>query len=297
MRRIKTPDLWRMTGVLASAALCAAIIANLASLSSAKGKPNNGGGSETPAELPIAAIFETAGEDGVARITMDGSSLLTDAGLDNTNGYSHLAQTGNYTIQLGGGKGRKTTPSDRELTFDFSDPVSILNPSGLPADDSLQLNEMFMAINRKYCRQPNGDGTCPAAEWFNSPGDGSQPGLREMEAGQAVPVSISMRPRWSGPDYQMYCTESSNDTFGTNASGDTEFAVAECVAEVADSPGNCQQWLIRGTDRRTDATMACGLWLDGTRVGIFDMDFRLHLCLEDGGTAENACWVIANSLP
>lgn len=295
MRNPKMADLWRTAGVLATAVLCTVLIANLASVSSAKGKP---GGSSS--ERPVVAVFEPTGEtDGPARITMDDAGPITDAIESNTNGFSHLAGgTGNYTLKFGGGNGRKAAVSDRQLTFSFLDE----SVAGAPVEVvTLVLNDLFMAMNRKYCRDgapdddPNAKACSAANQWFNSPDSGIQPGLREMEEGQTAPVSISMRAG-DGSGYHMYCTESSNDTFGSSAAN-TEFAVAECMAEVDGSPGECRQWLVHGTERRTDAKMACGLWLDGSRVGdVFDMDFRLNLCLEDGGAAENACWAIAAGL-
>ena len=264
------------------------------------GKP--GGGGDAPPVLPVTALFE---DDGRITIT-DGTGgpveiPLTDAGLSQTNGHSHLPQTGNYTLQLGGGKGKKTTASDRELTFDFSGVLS----GAEPADNPLRLNEMFMAFNRKYCRVASnssdlGYGVCPADQWFNSGDDGSQPGLRDMQnmqVGEKAVVGVSMRPR-VGPDYVMYCSESSNDTFGTAASDVTEFATAECMDEVDPSidgdvyPG-CKHWLVYGDDRNGDGgAMSCGLWLGDSMVGVFDMDFRLQLCREDTTADCTAPWPV-----
>lgn len=277
MRRSMKAEIWRMAGVLTFAILCVAMIATVNPASAKKGGGGGGGGGDTPPVLPIVALFEDDGDDnnGLDQITMNGPLPITDAEESDTNGHSHLAQTGNFTLQLGGGSRKKAKESDRELTFDFE---------GNPI---LQLDEMFMPINRKYCRDGDPDGdpsTCSSADqWYNSPGDGTQPGLREMEAGEDVPVSVSLWPR-EGLDYRMSCTESSNDTFGTEASDVTEFATARCIAEVDGAPGTCQQWAIFGEGD----TLSCGLWLDGSMVGVFDMNFRLQLCREDiAGVADD----------
>ncbi len=229
---------------------------------------------------------------------------LTDAELSEQGGWSHLAQTGNYTLQLGGGRNsKKTEASLREVTFDFR---FLLDDGSVPADNPIRKSHLFMPMGRKYCRQPNGDGTCPADQWFGSNSDGSQPGYRDMATGETVPVSVSLWPSWDPVNYRMACTESSSGSFGTEASDHTAFAEATCLGQVLvggiagmqhpDAYPGCVQWLVEGAYRNnptepptvpptvpeppTDA-MRCGLWLNGNKVGVFDMGFRLHLCRED----------------
>jgi hypothetical protein len=290
MGEIRQMRISKTAGILAAAAVGVAMIAWVAPANAAKGgngggKPDDGGGSETQAIVPIVALFESTGH---ITITLPTGPLtpLSDDALSANNGHSHLSQNGNYTLQLGGGRRKNAKRSDRELTFDFTDVVFGDSP-----EDSLELRELFLPMNRKYCRQIDYSGptpTCPEDQWFDSYADGSQPGYQAMEIGKPVPVSISLWPR-TGPDYRMVCTESSNDQFGMAASLDTEFATAACVR--VGSANTCEQWVIYGNDRNANGeNMDCGLWLDGVKQGVFNMDFRLHLCLEDEfGNPDSAC--------
>jgi len=287
----------KTAGVLTVAAVGVAMIALVGQASAAKpdkpgGQPGGGGGSETPAIVPIAAIFESTGHITITLPNQTPLEPLTDDALSANDGHSHLSQNGNYTLQLGGGKGRKAKHSDRELTFDFTDRISGSSPVS-----SLELRELFLPMNRKYCRQwvdhdedPDTPPTCPANQWFNSYADGSQPGYQDMEEFETIPVSVSLRPR-AGDDYRMVCTESSNDQFGTAASVDTEFATAECLR--VGSTDKCEQWVVYGDSinrNGEESNMDCGLWLDDVKQGVFNMDFTLHLCLEDeSGSPDSAC--------
>ncbi len=305
--------------VVAVFIMAAVVVMPINAAKNGKGKPGSGdgdSGSGTPPVIAITALFAPWDDDsnGPWRITITDPNdeitetkdyleplalPLTDAELSVQGGWSHLAETGNYTLQLGGGRNpKKATPSQREITFDFGAEF-LLDDGSVPVDNPIRKSHLFMPMNRKYCRDGDPDGdpnTCSSPDqWFNSGLNNFQPGYRDMATSETVPVSVSLWPRWDPDNYRMACTESSSGSFGTAASEHTAFAEATCLGQVdedahPDAYPGCVQWRVKGayrnnpteppTEPPTDA-MRCGLWLDGNQVGVFDMDFRLHLCRED----------------
>lgn len=272
----------------------------------ARAKKGGKGGDDTPTFIPVSAIFEALDDNSAAAdITVDGGdpTPLDDAALAEDGGWTHFANlTGNYTFQIGD-LGRKPVAGDRTLIVDLNDAVST-NPAG---PDMLSFNSVFMAFNRYDCEQTGGSndfGKCATDQWRNPDFDEEfRSGLLRMDCGEEVNVGITMRgTATNGTDYLMSCNESTSYNDDNDpADPDIEFATAACVHQ--DPAGGCDQWLIYSKDRNPAAAtgvdgiveiidgevevlsdgVSCFVTEDerrGEALGVFDMDFRIHLCAD-----------------
>ena len=256
------------------------------------GKGNGKGDDDLgdPAFQPVPAIFEQG-----YRVSLDCEEPLNDSALAGDGGWSHFANlTGNYTFQIGN-LGRKPVAGDRTLSLDLSHAVSA-TPGG---PSLLDFQSVFMAFNRYDCSEAGGSNDfegCSTDQWRNPDFDDEvRSGLVRMACGDEVNVGITMRgTATNGTDYLLSCNESTSHN--QNADPDIEFATAACVHQDAD--GVCDQWLIRSADRNpatatgTDGPgVSCLIVEDDKRgqvLGVFDMEFRLHVCADGAPCADPA---------
>ena len=254
----------------------------------AKGGKGGGDGS-TPDRIPVDAYFERFNIE--TDIHLESEAPLIDADLKPDGGWSELTEIGNYTFQIGD-RGKRGGPGDRTLTLRLDNPID----GG--AEPSIDFNIVWMAFNREQCTDTLGSnafGECAADDWANRLNDPAEyesdirPGLRDMFCGEEINVSLTLRGEdVNGTDQFLSCNESTAHN-EASSQPDIEFGTAVCVHQNGD--GACDQWVIYSKDRNPAPTatevgpdgpgVSCFAREDerkGAVFGVFDMDFRIHLC-------------------